>query len=518
MRTSDVQKLINTLQPSIESTFERTFGKCIENELDKAKGIASEYRSLLDQYRLRHDELLRKGSKAGLFYNFARFRGQLFDLLEKEVKLKEEPGLVKGLSSFFEQVVSIIETVPGIIVENQGSSRFQAISGDNMRTRWLKKIKNLFFSIQLFFVSLSARLGSGKSRSKSGFYWKHKIPLRNMIYFHLLAEGMESLEKPVDDLYLRLSGIYRSGFEWDNKLAAGITDAISSFEPDKKDDYKGALPQIPGPDLPEDFSGWYKTYIFSAFSSFLSDTAEKLADLTEKAGTLELPAFRYDEKRLGKRIRDLKSRYASRETGWNNTFFILSEDWKLDLEIFRCMHEILKEYHEFTGIVSNKLSEPLMEEIEKLEENILASKDRLPEDDATPTLQVLTDTLNAEKTEIKRQLYLHQTPRFRSLLENTDFPKYIDNAEQDIRKSIRQMSSKRYLIKDPGYDRKIHGSEMDSISPNSLVSFEMAPRFLSVFPELKSSMIRFLQEITSIIDEVPEVVDFSIESGIPILP
>ena len=116
--------------------------------------------------------------------------------------------------------------------------------------------------------------------------------------------------------------------------------------------------------------------------------------------------------------------------------------------------------------------------------------------------------------DFRRKLVLRLIPEIKSILLNSELPKEVDEFEKNTAKQFEALSKSKLLIKNPVYDRPIDRSEMQKISPYDLVSFDMQPEFMEVFPSLKNALIRQLQVLQEKLDEIPEIVDFSIESAI----
>jgi len=198
---------------------------------------------------------------------------------------------------------------------------------------------------------------------------------------------------------------------------------------------------------------------------------------------------------------------------WHNTLLALTDDWELELEISVLKFEILKNYFSFINYTDLKLKDPLDEKMKALTDLTKALIDLFK-----PSEDGLQDDLIAiikqQKLDFRRKLVLRLIPDMKGLLLNSDLPKRVDEFEQNTAKQFDSLSKSKLVIKNPVYNCPIDPSELQKISPKDLVSFDMKPDFMEVFPSLKNSLIRQLQVLQEKLDEIPEIVDFSIESAL----
>ena len=69
-------------------------------------------------------------------------------------------------------------------------------------------------------------------------------------------------------------------------------------------------------------------------------------------------------------------------------------------------------------------------------------------------------------------------------------------------------------MKNPDYLRRDEEQETESISPADLISFEIKPDFIQVFPAFKRKIIEHTQQMLILLETAPSITIFSIESAI----
>jgi GTPase SAR1 family protein len=103
-------------------------------------------------------------------------------------------------------------------------------------------------------------------------------------------------------------------------------------------------------------------------------------------------------------------------------------------------------------------------------------------------------------------------PLIRNHLNSSTIIREIDEFETMTVKSFT-LSKTRMLMKDPDYTRKVNLDELESISPDDLISFEIKPAFIKVFPAFKRAIIEHTQNVLNELETTPSVTIYSIETA-----
>ena len=81
--------------------------------------------------------------------------------------------------------------------------------------------------------------------------------------------------------------------------------------------------------------------------------------------------------RIDREFRQLISTYSKTQENWTNTAFILSEDWKLELEIHSLKFTMLKNYIVFSKSVNTNFSLPVEENLSVINNSVAELKSML---------------------------------------------------------------------------------------------------------------------------------------------
>ncbi len=198
---------------------------------------------------------------------------------------------------------------------------------------------------------------------------------------------------------------------------------------------------------------------------------------------------------------------------WKRTLMLLSDDWLLELEISKLRYYVLLHSLDFGKYVSSKFRIPLDENIAIAEATIKELVD-LFERTAGQNDKTLFDELKNLRIKVKRSLVLKMVPEVKKIILDSNIPARIDEFEKSTAHQFTQLSKSRSIKKKAIYNEPTDSGDVDKISPASLVSFQMMPDFMDDFPLLKQGFTRHLQEVQNRIEEIPEIIDYSLLSAL----
>ncbi len=200
-------------------------------------------------------------------------------------------------------------------------------------------------------------------------------------------------------------------------------------------------------------------------------------------------------------------------TGWERTLMLISDDWLLELEIARLKYYIMLHSLDFASYVRSRFREPLDENF-KLAEEVINDLIDLFDKTRDDSGKGLVEDLKAVRTNVKRKLVLKLVPEVKRIILDSNIPAHIDEFEQTTAQQFTQLSKSRNIKKKAIYNEPTESGDIDRISPASLISFQMMPEFMENFPRLKQGFTRHLQEIQNRIEEIPEIIDYSLQTSL----
>lgn len=334
-------------------------------------------------------------------------------------------------------------------------------------------------------------------------------------YFHLVFDVLQSHIERINDFEEKRLNILSK--LWDKSKITDSNITILSKHNYKlevsKSDFRLELNFNETEKLLEDLSQEAEIYIKTLKDAIKSAFENFENNKLHHKNIIEKNRKKYNPEHVAKASKTLEKTFNHSRGKWQNTILALSDDWCLELEISLLKFHILKGYFNFVNHVDNKLKNPLDEKVNYMKGFTGELRDMFkPADNLLP--DHIIEIVKKGKIEFHRKLKRTILPEIKNVLINGDLPNVVDDFEKDTAIQFETLSKSRLLIKDPIYDHPIDRSEMYKISPHALVSFDMQPEFMKVFPALKNAIVRQLQVLQVKLEEIPEIVEFSIESAL----
>ena len=111
-------------------------------------------------------------------------------------------------------------------------------------------------------------------------------------------------------------------------------------------------------------------------SEIIEDTIADYSDAYLKAGTIELSKSKLSNPKVVNSEKEYLNVYNKLQKGWSNTHFALTEDWRMDNELYTTRYSLILEFIKTSDIVSNKLNNNVKPLITSIKNVITEHKDR----------------------------------------------------------------------------------------------------------------------------------------------
>lgn len=479
----------NTLADQLAKIIDETLLSALHHEVKIYTELSKTIGEQLSHYASDTDEIVKENSISGYFFESSNTTNSIKKLLEENTQLHLGSLFFEALKKFGNQSLIVLN------VENteSGASEADAIKAEADKKKNDKK-----------FWKLSLKKKPVKPKEEACY-----------LYFYLIQpifkdhfDKIDKFEKSRLALLLNLwdksklienniSVLSRNNYQLElakNELVLSVSkeDTMNLIEVHLSE--------------ADSFVQLIKKSINEAFEIFENDKNPHYATILKNRR-------KYKAQKVSKSILKIENDFSNFREKWFNTILALSDDWLLDLEISALKCQILKGYFSFAHYVENKYVKPLDEKVkimrastEAIISDFKAEINTAPED--------VIKRLNKIKSDVRRKLVLRLLPEIREVLLNSEIPKEIDEFEKNTIKQFASLSKSKVLIRNPIYDHAVEQTDLKKISPNDLVSFDIQPDFMVVFPSMKNAIIRQIQNLKVKLEEIPEIVDYSIESAI----
>ncbi|MEL6559045.1 MAG: hypothetical protein AAFQ94_12730 [Bacteroidota bacterium] len=417
------------------------------------------------------------------------YKKVLYDLIQEKCVEQDPVRFSEIYSGLITSLNQAFETVPEKTNQVQSKERFFAQTGDSFFLKIAKSFKRLSFNV----TKIPARIGNViKSNKQPINYWNQEVLLRNLTrkYFH--AELISSL-KPVTDL------IFKSKLEAYSKLKKWESDF-------QKADVIAVEPQITA--IRESAES-IKTTVKNEVANIMDQLENQFRDDLEKAGTMELPGRNFKTEKVTAEIEKAETNWNSHFDGWSNTFYAFMEKWSSDLDIHILKYNAQVEFGNFQSAQIKKLIEHIEPEINAIQDFIDRAMETLEQDQESIVKELKKIVYQANKT-LDQQL----VPKLCEKLASRNITGLINKLEIDIRQHVDLIAQDHVLLKSDSFQEPVSKDELNKVSLNELIKFEILSVFQSDLDKIKNGLFTSLEKTTLEVSDLDHIITFSVNSAI----
>lgn len=494
MAKEDPNERFSDIDQELQSIFLDPLKHLVESEVEKYLALSQEVRKILVDYSEKLSSEKKISSRSQFMFDTSKALSELSSLLEKVVEENEKKKISAVLLSIKNELLiffNLAESDPG---EESGDEQ-------NQKSRLLPKDSQKLLS------KLRPKISGGKK--------SYEDPVGNYILDTLIngpfaanAENFQALDeatvKLVETLWTASQFIVQKGnkiIESDFQFPEEEDFFTFSVDPSDIEKQENHLKEIA-----ETLTSQYKE-IYLVGKKEAED--HNFSPPPHEPGNKKV----YTRGATIKRLNQTFKKSIENHGGWQNTITVLLDDWLLEMEISILKYTVQKLSFDFGNYVRSRFMEPTENKLHDLQSTVKGLIGYFDKDDERQE-ERLIEEIHQMRKEIKREMVLHIVPEMQKNIIESNIPTRIDEFEQDVAQQFKQLSKTRRLIAEPDYSRPIKTSEIEKISPLDLVSFQMMPEFMKQFPTLKQAFTRNLQEVQTRMEEIPEILDFSLKTAL----
>lgn len=499
--TSKKQSFEYTLLVSeLEELFEKTIGTRLLAEKQLYDELVDQFKNRIETYKTNLSKARKNDSLQAFLFENGKFGDSVFNLLEETLEEKQSSEFIETFESFIVQAYQLMGMIP------ETKEVAEHIIKVNSK---FNKQKSLISFLEIKHPNQISKLKEQPSEAGSqiaDIQSYRNFPNRNFFFYFLVINNLDDQIKHYEIFLSKALILLKYLWNFDQKrieLFGQLAD--KNYDLNTLNDLDYNLIEVDSLLLKIEES---RKQIMDGLNIHVSETLKDYKD-----GKI-IDSDKYVRKiNIIKSGKHLTTNLNESREKWYNTIFLLTEDWKLDLEIHSFRFYILKEYFEFSNVIHTKFTEPVEQTIELM----MMALHELKTEFETTKKTASNDyekRFTKLKIDFKRIFVLKLIPSLKETIQKADIPRAIDDIESDAEKRFIEISNKRYLIITPDYNRPIERSEFESISPSELVGYEIMPGLKKVFPALKTTFINHVQSFEKKVIEISEIVDFNVESSI----
>ncbi|MCB2219638.1 MAG: hypothetical protein KQI35_04520 [Bacteroidetes bacterium] len=488
----------DNLDQEVSAIFKATLGGLMESETHRYLDLAEKLSSLIQAF---HSKIKKEDEIATIsqfLFESQNTNQNINNLLEETLEEDPDPKLGEHIDQIREEIISLF----GIPKEEElaeGRTIKQKKPEDPFWKNLVIDGQNLFNGL-LDFINKRKKTGNLEA---------------NYILSEIAIKPLQENQEKLNAYYRNLSDLLKNLWEI-SKVVTHVVDHLAAS------DYQ--FEAIHHLDFPEELNSQLESKtgaVKTAERDFLKSLDKSVQHNAELNGQ-SLDQFtrptskirqQYNNQTILRSIARTIKQYKTDFQNWHNTLFVLSDDWKLELEISSLKYHILKSNFDFTGYLFSRYLEPLNKNIQVASDTIHDLVAFFDQEKAAKEEKFM-DELRSKRTEVKRKLMLKMVPEVKKIILESNIPARIDSFEKSTAQKFEQLSKSRIIKKSGDYTQPSQKSELDKIYPQSLVAFQMMPDFMDAFPSLKQGFTRHLQDVQNRFEEIPEIINYSLHTSI----
>ncbi len=367
---------------------------------------------------------------------------------------------------FLSNMTSAMEWFPEVTTEAQLPERFKINKSDPFHHSFLKTFKIFFWQIS----QLPNRI-----LKKRVVYWKHQVPVQNVILKHLVYQVYRDAQPLLIPHYSALMEAYIKLYAWESshQFPGYVAEGMN---------FSDAL---------TDKGSQNRKLLKKQLKDYTEVALDQLQDALERVGTIELSAKKYRRKSIEREIQKLEEKWIAHEKGWSNTFDVFLESWRSELTLQTLVLQAGEHLDLFLEGQSENINRYVGKELDEIDNFIKEAHDQIEE-----AGESLPGVLKQCMYKAKKTLDQEIIPALLDKIGNKNMVNGIARLEASVFNDLEALATKRRISKEPiDFLRPLRDDEITITSPQDLIKFESAPKLAERFGEARAELVNRLNDI-----------------------
>lgn len=482
----------------------------IESQLNHQKELIEKTKSIYQEYLDRLQRIESSANKTKFINETTWLKGELYDVLNAEFPEIGELNCEDTFSSFYQKLHEYIEDLPLQITKEQNEERFKVSKVDSFQMSFKKGVKAILFKFSRLpqhFTNLF------RKEKKPIHFWKHRIPLRSLCHHFFQNEIMFAGLPFFEELQGIKCDTLNVSWEIDKELNKEFIEFLDE-ENIERNEFLEHIVELSKSDraskMLENLDQKYKDWK-DQLNQKVGEIYSTYLVAYEKVGTIELSASAFSNNKLVLGEKLANKRFQKIYNGWRNTLFAQIDDFQIDLELYLIKYNALMHYDLTQKSCRSRISSTIDSHLEAIRQEL--DKVIKPLRDKTKSKE-LPEKLQAERKRINLKLKQEIIPQSIDKLYNQNLPNLIERLEVRIKKQIALMKTRRIIYAKEYYHAPINKSELNHFNPRELVEIDLFSKFSAAARELKTEVIKQLENVELSLNELIGIVDYNLDAAI----
>ncbi|HNP18754.1 MAG TPA: hypothetical protein PKL31_10000 [Fulvivirga sp.] len=482
--------------------------------LSVKKLVENELITVFDKRIDNHKKRLESGKKEleGIAVNDVKLPETLAKSAQYKEKLLALTNQLNGaafedfdteFNSFLTSVEQYLLTVENGKKRVQDAERFTIQPGDGLKTKIFKPFKKLGYSVSKWPEKLSNGVRKVRGKEKKPLKpWYHIIQLQDLTRYYLKEDFIRQLKPSIDTYYKAITTTSLNLWAVDEQLDKQLW---VHFREEEVVEFS-TLPIEEALKMLDEAKLTISKLVLEAFET----SSKKFETQYVKVGTFEYSNTRISAAKSQRLHQSFLRGFTSFNKNWKNTLISLTDDWEIDLELYRLIFTSIYEYHQVKSEVKHRIEKLIFKKLEEISDFIEEWRNKLGEVKNDKQLKaLLVEHLPKISHDIR-----HLVDDSSEFVISQDLPELINNVVAVTSDEIERVSTRRAVVKGISFTEPVKSSQINYISPFELINFESAPQFNKVTKEVKISVTFHISEAQNILMQLAEIATFNLESAI----
>ena len=271
-------------------------------------------------------------------------------LIDKHFQRNESLAFENLFPELLDELENALLQFEPIVEVEQSEKRFRPLTNDNNITQLAKRFKSVVYKSHQFILRIiNFVLIKINKKPFELKYWNQKIPLRNVGFYYLRNKLLKRLSLVNEDIIKMLSEKSIAFWNYDEKYDV---EYISNFVKGHSKDLVKESTKNPETIIAELES--LKNEIKKNVINSIQKCSDEFYYTCNRVGTIEIKNFRFNKKRIDKNLKSVKNEFNLAIKEWDNTLYVLGEDWELNYDLHSIRYSAIEVFFEFEKSLSVK--------------------------------------------------------------------------------------------------------------------------------------------------------------------
>ncbi|MEM6845536.1 MAG: hypothetical protein AAF632_25200 [Bacteroidota bacterium] len=442
-----------------------------------------------------------------------QYSQQSLQLLQNRYEQPEAPSLDSRFAGYQEALKEYLAQLPTVERREQTEERFLVQEGDGRPIPVIKFGKRQVRRITNWPLSVQNRVRRWRKKDPKPLApWQYDVPLRNLTSYYFQDTLVITLLPLVEEAYRVVTKVSRILWQAQSQLYQAAHQQLLGLEEAElltEESWKTFQTEY---DLAEWQLKNYTKTLPQSFKSVFAFQQTCFEQDYERAGTLELPAYRFRDARLRQLQGEHRATFLKKTQGWATTLFALHDDWRLDQELNLVKDVLWQDYLSYLEKQRAALHEdifPQTDQVSKIIHDSLEEVEGATDDE-------LKRVLRQERKNIDQQVINELIPRVTSVIHQQVFFTTLAQFKEVSEQSVSQIADQRGLVASDAYDQPLKTSDIAYVSPGQLAEYEMLPRFKASLSSLQQQTRQRVNDLQKLVQEIGQISYFSLDSAISV--